>query len=218
MQIEPHHKRLPQVIQGVTVQAPHPFEAGHELTADQSTFLNRMIATRIGQTIGQRVKKQVEDHNAKLAEGEPKLKLEDHIATLDLQSILDKDYADFDFTSQRGPGAATVDPITKVARTIAEGKLKELPAVVKLGVGKLMKAPATAGTDYASKWAEMIGTYIDRNSWVTDLAKQQVEAAAAQSTSEDFSDVLESLESEPEPAEAEAEVEVEPAAHSRKRG
>jgi hypothetical protein len=217
MNIQPHHKRLPQVIQGVTVQAPYPFEAGHELTADQSTFLNRVIATRIGQTIGQRVKKQVEDHNTKLAEGEPKLKLEDHIATLDLQSILDKDYAEFDFTSQRGPAAA-VDPVTKIARTIAEGKLKELPAVVKLGVGKLMKAPATTGTDYTTKWAEMIDAYISRNSWVTDLAKQQVEAAAAQSTSEDFSDVLGSLESEPEPAEVEAEVESEPTTHKRARG
>lgn len=199
MEISPETKRLDQVVQGVTVKAPHPFAEGHQLTADQAGFLNRSLATRIGQTLGQRIKKEHESLTAKEKEAAAKegrepvlVSLEDHVASKDIQALLDADYADFDFSATRGPGAAPVDPVARLARTMAEAKVKTLPAVIKHGVGKLMKSKASEGTDYRNKWDELVSQYLGRHPEIVDAAREQL--ASQPAPEENYDELLGNLE------------------------
>lgn len=204
MHIHADTKRAAQVIQGVTVQAPHPFVEGHTMTSDQADFFNRTLATRIGQTVGQRIKKQ---HEAAIAaekaaaakeSREPVLvSLDDHLKGVDLQKELDSDYADFDFTSQRGPGGPSVDPVEKLARQLAEAKLKANPKIVAIGVGKLQKSKPTEGSDFPNKWAELINTTLERNPDLRDTARAQLEAAKAETEANEYGDLLDNLEEIP---------------------
>lgn len=193
--------RHDHIVQGATVQAPHVYAEGHQLSASEAGFLNRALINKVGSGLGQKLKKAAE---------KAKTKIEDHIKTLDLQAAFDEHFAEFDMdaTRERGAGGGVAhDAVAVRARDIAAKQLKELPKIKAAGVGKLMKAPATADSGFSSKWTELVAQYLAKRPDITELAKSQIEAERAMVSGgeqeEDFDALLDSIETPAEPAAAE---------------
>lgn len=181
----------------IALKVPFIFTEGHTLSALEALFLNRQVASVVGNAFGGWVRRTTEKMT-------PKEKA-NFFSTTDFQAKFDEDFAAYELgANNRSSGGTSVDPLTRFARAIAEPKINELLKSKGIKVNKVREVIEANGK---SKHYNLITQFIERNSWVTALAQQQLDAMASTTDNGDLLDGLDDLP-EPqasEPAEAAAE-------------
>lgn len=101
--------RIVKKVQGVDLQFPAPYAAGHALTENEASALNGLLGENIRNNLAKRVQEAVD--KAKEA-GTP-------LDVAALQAELDKYAEGYEFGTSR-----VTDPVVKVARELAEKTIK----------------------------------------------------------------------------------------------
>lgn len=196
--ISPSHPRHDYKFSGIPIKVPHPFSEGHTLSTGEAHFLNRQLASYVGNGYSGEIRRELakidaanleafkaktytgpvvgEGKAAKPAPATPADLTWDHQAEFD---------AKFDGyvlgESNRGSGeTSTKDPVAQFAHTIASSKVKELIKAKGLKVTQFT-ASSTNNDQGVSKFGQLVAQYIAANFWVEELAKSQVEAMNAAS-------------------------------------
>lgn len=168
---------------GVDISAPFVYAPGHVLTDNEAKFINRQLVSTIGNILAGALTAQVK----KLVDGDPKatppipgLSQEDALAKSitdgpgegkSWQEFYDAKFADYEpGVNNRGEGTGAVqDPVAKLANSIAGDKVKELLKAKNIPFARVRGEP----------FAKLVAQYVEKNAWVSELAKVQIEAIKA---------------------------------------
>lgn len=180
---------------GVSVQVPFTFTEGHALTENEARFMNRTLASVIGNLTGSKISATIEALvKGDKDKGVAPLSREDATAQAlangadgkSWQTIFDEKFAEYELgVNNRAEGSGQViDPVAKLARQIADGEVR------KLLKGKNIPFKKVQGEVFA----KLVSDYVDQNPWVSALAKTQVEAIQAQSATPSSDDLFAGLD------------------------
>lgn len=198
--ISPSHPRHDYKFSGIPIKVPHPFASGHTLSTGEAHFLNRQLASYVGNGYSGEIRrelKKIDDERAAAFKAktytgpltEPDAKGKQFPAPATPTDLSWDHQAEFDAKfdgyvlgeSNRGSGeTSTKDPVAQFAHTIASAKVKELIKAKGLKVTQFT-ASSTNNDQGVSKFGQLVAQYIAANSWVEELAKSQVEAMNAAS-------------------------------------
>lgn len=182
---------------GIEVQAPYTYAEGHTLTANEATFINRNLASVVGNLLSGRIQTRIDALVAGDKEkGIAPLSKEDALAQVKA-SGLDKDFtswqdaydaafADYEpGVNNRGEGGSggSVDPVQKVANQIADTKVREALKERNIPFKKVQ----------GEVFTNLKAQYIEKNPWVLELARQQVAATQAAGPAVDEDDLFADL-------------------------
>lgn len=189
---------------GVSVLAPEPFTEGHTLTGPEAAFLNRQVASVVGNSFAGMIRRKLASMtaaNEALAKNKDKAiaatarvdtdeagKTTLHVFTVadiaaDWQAEYNTAYGDYEpGVSNRSSGGTTHSLVEKFAHSIAAEKVAELIKSKGRKVSEF-KAATTNNEAGVSKFNQLVAQFIAVNPWVTALAEQQV-AGMSQAASE----------------------------------
>lgn len=180
----------------VPVQVPMPYSEGHALTANEATFVNRQVASVIGNIFAGDINRaiaKVDEARAKaLKEGTLDTALLNDDGTAKAATFADVVNADgtpFDWQAHfdtkygayepgvitRGEGQARVSPLDRIANDIASGKVKELLDKNSIPFAKVR----------GEKFNAMVKDYRAKFGWVDQLAQAQLDAIGQHSEAPD---------------------------------
>lgn len=129
-------------IQRIEVSLPAPYQAGHQLRANEADALNAYYVNSVRNAVAPSVKNVLEKSGALDKDGNIDTSKVDNKA---VQKVVDDFVADYDFG--QGGGGRT-DPVHHEAMEIARGLIRD--AIVKKG-GKVSDYPAKQVTDKAKE-------------------------------------------------------------------
>lgn len=182
------------LVHGVAVSVPYIFAEGDTLSADGALYLNKAIGGNITNVLGTAARKWAETENeARKDKKHPAHGVEAKPAHYPLQAELEARFAAYSLSGFNRTSAAT-DPVAKFATSIAGEKVKELYHAKGYKFTDMRAAPDEV---HGNVFNKHVAQYIAANSWVSDLAKSQVEAMKSNSVE---------LELGPKPAPAPAPV------------
>lgn len=180
-QIDPASPTATHKFAGHDITVHYPYAEAHVLTAAEAKYLNRTLATTIGNAFASAIRREVDTYNA----ANPKKPITADTLAWDWQAKFDEMFAAYEpgvSNRSSGTGRTSGDPIAKAAHSIAAAKVKELLASKGKNIRQFMstKAPNSEVTMFNT----LVAQYIERNAWVNELAASQV--AAMQSASDDL--------------------------------
>lgn len=170
---------VPVKFADIELTAPYIFTKGYKLTENEAKFLSRAVVSTVGNYFAGGIRR------AGAVPSNP-------------QEVFDNLFTSYELgVSNRGSGTGAVDPVSKAAHSIASLKVKELITAKGLKVSAFHAAKDEHGH---SKFSTLVAQYVEKNPWVTELAKSQVAAMDAVSVD---ADMLEGMDL-PEPEETSA--------------
>ncbi len=204
---------------GVELSAPHPFTAGHALTANEAAFLNRVAAGAVGNAMAGDVRRGIAAldaqraaefkagtytgplaTNAKGKEVPAAATASDLAFMSDPQSYYDAKYSAYTLgESNRGSGETTTDPVTKAIKAMATDRVKSLLKAKGKNIRTVMQATDPDGTN---TFVRLVREYAEKH----DAALRPIAEAQVASLSEldEDTDMLDGIEADATEAQPEA--------------
>ena len=193
--------RVAREYNGVTFSVPMPYGAGHALTPGEASYLNGVIATRMGNSHSAMLRRIATTavNEGRKAGAKPLKPKPEHIeaakaSVADHQAWLDNAYASFTPGERtRGEGGSGSTPIERLIRTLATEDVKARIIARGLKVQDFQRTKVTVVGEKVSKFSQLVEQLIERDhDRLAELAQRALDAQSADASEVD--DLLDEME------------------------